>query len=308
MLVSTSAPQELSGGPVPLGIDLNSTLGAALIGLIVASVLFGIINMQALTYYQRSADDAPYTRWTVTCLWILNVIHMALISHVYYVYLVTNFANPAIITKLSWSFCLHVFTTAFIDLIVRSEQEESILDIVLVQVVFTFAAFVSTTGFGIKIFSLDSTRQFTTISWVIYTTLATVVVADVWAATSLCYLLASKETEFRTTKTRVSILRTYIINSGLLTSVCAICCFIMYDVMPDNFIFVSITFILPELYTNSLLATLNSRERPGDNLGKKPEEGSTGTRGRQKQPDVASRAATGMSSQKESLERGQCNV
>ncbi|KIP01956.1 hypothetical protein PHLGIDRAFT_319266 [Phlebiopsis gigantea 11061_1 CR5-6] len=54
---------------------------------------------------------------------------------------------------------------------------------------------------------------------------------------------------------------TYAINTSLLTSVFAVATFITCLAMPDNFIFLALIFPLSELYSNSLLASLNMRGR-----------------------------------------------
>ncbi|PAV21563.1 hypothetical protein PNOK_0152000 [Pyrrhoderma noxium] len=63
------------------------------------------------------------------------------------------------------------------------------------------------------------------------------------------------------TDNRLTILMVYIINTGLLTSLCTAACFLTFALMPVNYIFIGINFSLSKLYFNSLLATLNRRER-----------------------------------------------
>ncbi|KAI5117483.1 hypothetical protein M0805_009546 [Coniferiporia weirii] len=272
--------------PALWGVNLNNTLGAGLIGLIFSAMLFGIVGAQALSYYQNSARDTPYKRWTVLIWFLLNALHLVAVSHVAYNYLVTNFTNLSVISELPWSFCLHVIITAVNGLIVRvyytrmvwigefspgtddelflsfqvltlrSKQEELGIDTRLISMF----------GFGIKTSSFESSKQFSTIFWVICVSLASVVAAEVCVAALLCYFLAGKKTGGDRTNIKIDILRTYIINAGLLTSICTICAFVTFTVMPDNCIFIGITFVLPGLYSNSLLATLNARERLHDGL------------------------------------------
>ncbi|KAK7677728.1 hypothetical protein QCA50_019280 [Cerrena zonata] len=51
----------------------------------------------------------------------------------------------------------------------------------------------------------------------------------------------------------------YAINTGVLTSAISLTCLILYDIMPDNFIFMGFYFVLSKLYVNSFLAALNTR-------------------------------------------------
>ncbi|KAI0921867.1 hypothetical protein AcV7_007997 [Taiwanofungus camphoratus] len=83
--------------------------------------------------------------------------------------------------------------------------------------------------------------------------------ADVLIATSLCVLLRRCRTGFSRTDSVVRTLIVYSVNTGALTSLCAIASLVTYAVMPDSYVFLAIYFVLPELLLNSLLATLNAR-------------------------------------------------
>ncbi|KIP12265.1 hypothetical protein PHLGIDRAFT_328316 [Phlebiopsis gigantea 11061_1 CR5-6] len=59
----------------------------------------------------------------------------------------------------------------------------------------------------------------------------------------------------------INTLLIYIVNTGLLTSIVAVAAVVTSIVMPNNFIFVSIYFVISELYSNSMLTSLNARQR-----------------------------------------------
>jgi len=57
----------------------------------------------------------------------------------------------------------------------------------------------------------------------------------------------------------VNILMVYTVNTGLLPSIVAAICLILYTVTPHNYIFLALYFNMSKLYLNALLATLNAR-------------------------------------------------
>ncbi|KAJ3484411.1 hypothetical protein NLI96_g5671 [Meripilus lineatus] len=63
------------------------------------------------------------------------------------------------------------------------------------------------------------------------------------------------------TQTVIRTLIIYAINTGALTSLSAISCLIAFAASPSTPIFQVFYLILPELYLNSLLATLNARKK-----------------------------------------------
>jgi len=249
-------------------IHLDNTLGAAFIGGILAAVLFGITNVQSLLYFQSSSRDSPLLRYTVGFLWTLDALHLALVSHVLYFFLVTNFTNLAVITQVTWSLSVHVIVTTVSDFVVRSffARRVWILSrqnwlLASGAAICAFVTFVTGIGFAAKSFTFSSTLQFADIAWVLYLSLGSGVVADVWVAASLCWYLNKSRTGFKATDSTINVLMAYIINTGLLTSVCAAGCFVTYAAMPRNYVFIGFYFILSKLYFNSLLATLNARDK-----------------------------------------------
>lgn len=95
--------------------------------------------------------------------------------------------------------------------------------------------------------------------WTVFMALSVATFLDILITTSLWYLLASSRTGFAQTDCLISRLMCYTIDSGCLTSVCALVSIITCAVMPYNFIFLSIQFIMAKLYINSYIALLNTR-------------------------------------------------
>ncbi|EMD37549.1 hypothetical protein CERSUDRAFT_114186 [Gelatoporia subvermispora B] len=73
--------------------SVDNTVGAVLIGVVVAAVLYGTTTMQTLTYYERSPNDPVYIRFAVFVLWLLSTVHQALITQTLWTYAVTEFGR-----------------------------------------------------------------------------------------------------------------------------------------------------------------------------------------------------------------------
>lgn len=102
-------------------------------------------------------------------------------------------------------------------------------------------------------------RDIVAIEWTAYLTLGAVTFSDIIIASSLCYLLATSRTGFSSTDSFITKLVGYIISTGYLTSVCSMIAVITCAVMPKNFVFLSIEFIVIKLYVNSFMALMNAR-------------------------------------------------
>ncbi|KAI0916250.1 hypothetical protein AcV5_003243 [Taiwanofungus camphoratus] len=100
------------------------------------------------------------------------------------------------------------------------------------------------------------------LSYFLYINLVSGLAADILIATSLCLFLSRHQTGSSRTNSIVRLLMVYSINTGILTSLCAFACLIIYAVLPlsKKFAFSAIYFVLPKLLLNALLATLNARQ------------------------------------------------
>jgi hypothetical protein len=84
-------------------------------------------------------------------------------------------------------------------------------------------------------------------------------VTDVFTAASLSYFLHKMRTGFKRSDTLINRLIIYSVNTGTLTSVFSAAVLATYNLMPTNFIYISLYFILCKLFANSCVGTLNTR-------------------------------------------------
>ncbi|KZT02545.1 uncharacterized protein LAESUDRAFT_402461 [Laetiporus sulphureus 93-53] len=248
---------------------LAPTLGATYIGTIFGAILFGVTNVQTYMYYKRSKNDPLLMKILVFCLWILDCLHQAFITHAFYTYAVIDFSNVLALLAPEWSVMAHVFVASTSDTLVRglfchrvyllSDRNWVITTAIAIS---TMVVFGSSWAFAIKGLSLSDYFDLTSITWFIYTSLISAVVADVLIASSLCILLSRRRSAFARTNSVVRVLMIYSINTGALTSLCSIICLIIYATEPNatKFTFIAIYFVLPKLFLNSLLASLNARQ------------------------------------------------
>ncbi|KAI0776577.1 hypothetical protein BD413DRAFT_224131 [Trametes elegans] len=99
--------------------DLNVTVGALLLGVLVTAVGYGITTMQTYLYMSRFPKDPWFIRWTVWSLLILDTFHITMSWHMIYYYLILNFDNKPALDDSVWSFDITIVVTAVITVIVH---------------------------------------------------------------------------------------------------------------------------------------------------------------------------------------------
>ncbi|KAJ8589401.1 hypothetical protein M405DRAFT_791740 [Rhizopogon salebrosus TDB-379] len=248
--------------------DLGNTFGALFIGVTLAAILFGLTNVQAFIYLQtHSGTRMTVYKLAVIGLWILDALHLALITHCVYYYLIINYANTSALLEIVWSFKLqfiidfliifgvHVLYACRIWIINQGRSKALPVTVVTILILGSGVA-------TVIIWEMYQCHVFTDligIEWSIYTTLGAITFVDFVMASSLCYLLVTSRTGFSSTDSLLTKLVAYVINTGCLTSVFSMIALITCAVMPGNLISISIGFLIATLYVNSYIALLNAR-------------------------------------------------
>ncbi|KAL1951485.1 hypothetical protein VTO73DRAFT_634 [Trametes versicolor] len=203
----------------------------------------------------------------VFLLWILNTLRLAIVSYAAYTYMVTDFMNLFAILKPTWAvFPSTIVTVALNNAVVRgvfcyrvwrlSGRNRWLASAIALTIITTLGANIA---YAIVSYGFQTWLDLPKASWLLSFTFACSMTADIIISASLCVLLAMRKTGHVRSDSVVRTLSIYAINNALLSTVCALICLLTYLTMPDNFIFMSLYMIYPELILNALLATFNGR-------------------------------------------------
>ncbi|KAG1820599.1 uncharacterized protein BJ212DRAFT_1478698 [Suillus subaureus] len=207
-------------------LQLGNTFGALFIGVTLAAILFGLSNIQAFFYFQtHRGTGISFLKLAVAWLWTLDTLHLFLIAHCVYYYLVAHYADMSVLTEIVWSFKLQVAIDVIIiygvhllyfhRIWIVGKGRSRVLPIV-VGVIVTLGSGVAIT----LIWAVYQCRVFSdliALEWATLMSLGTVAFIDFVIASSLCYLLATSRTGFSSTDFIIAKLMAYIINTGCLT-------------------------------------------------------------------------------------------
>ncbi|KAG6375259.1 hypothetical protein JVT61DRAFT_3476 [Boletus reticuloceps] len=246
---------------------LDNTFGAFLIGVVVSATLYGVTIIQTWYYYNRYPSDPWYIKLLVAGVLVSDSCHQALITHTVYTYLVTDFETPAALANIVWSLVVEVFFNGFTALFVQSflamrvyrlsSKSRLATGSVMVLVI---GEFILVTVYAIQALQFHTFIQLSSLKALSMSVNAVAAAGDVLIAIFLCTLLQKSRTGFRRSDNMINKLIVFSINTGLLTSICAVASLISITAWPNTFIYIAFYFCLGRLYCNSLLATLNARK------------------------------------------------
>ncbi|KAJ7173650.1 hypothetical protein C8R46DRAFT_1083518 [Mycena filopes] len=245
---------------------LDKTLGAGFIGVVVAAGLHGVSCVQAWWYYTHQNDRWPL-KFLVAAVMIFDTVHQALISHTVYTYLITNYNNSAELGDIVWSLLVEVLFNGLTALLVQSfltvriwrlsNGNKWLTGAASLLVLAEFGCVLAYVVISLHLHTFVELAELKDLSIVVN---ALAAAGDVFIACSLCGLLWRSRTGFHRSDTMIKKLVMFSVNTGLITSLCAIASLISIAAAGKTFIYILFFFCMGRLYCNSLLATLNARK------------------------------------------------
>ncbi|KAJ7131896.1 hypothetical protein C8R43DRAFT_1133565 [Mycena crocata] len=260
-------------------------------------------------YFTQAAGyhrDPTYLKTLVATTVFLDTIHLAFVSHTVYHYLISNYYHHDALKVMIWyvlnhmhltpserpprSVSLEALPTGVTAALVQSfyayrvwrmsHYNYFLTGLILVLVLATSA---SGTAWVVLALEAETYERLLAISPLTISINALSTAADVIITSTLCFMLHQTQPASLETESMVNRLILFTINTGLLTSLCAIASLISLIISPKTLIYASFYFCIgrrashllpifisiclqptavihgPPVYSNALLASLNAR-------------------------------------------------
>ncbi|KAJ4475645.1 hypothetical protein J3R30DRAFT_578169 [Lentinula aciculospora] len=234
-------------------MSYSSTLGILEIGVVISGILFGILTTQIYFYHKNFPEDLPWIRYgLVNGIWLVELIHTVCVVHEIYFYSVIHFGDAEAFTGWPASFAIAVICHGVVAVLVQGFLAYRIarftghlcILIILCYAVMSFILF-------------QQKWQ-----WLILTVLALRAALDVTISATLVYHLTKcRDNAYKNTIAVIDKLILWAIETGIVTSVISILIIICYTTIPHNYIWLLLYMVLPRVFSNTMLANLNSRDR-----------------------------------------------
>ncbi|KAJ7757947.1 hypothetical protein B0H16DRAFT_657183 [Mycena metata] len=238
---------------------MDSTIGAIEIGTLLSGVLFGLITCQTYVYFKTYPRDAGFTKGLVAALWVVELVHTACIFDALYMYTVRGYGDPASLIRfplaLDATIILHGATVIIVQLFFTYriskfvQKTYYLFGTAVIILLVRFVAFVVSGVAATKMTALINFMQ----SWksLILFDLISCAATDVMMTAILVYQLASRRSNVY--KSTLAIMDKLI----MITTIAMMVCFLTMG--EKNFIWIGILLVQPKIFSNALLANLNSR-------------------------------------------------
>ncbi|KIK43266.1 hypothetical protein CY34DRAFT_804034 [Suillus luteus UH-Slu-Lm8-n1] len=247
---------------------VGSIMQGPLCGSLVSMLLYGVICMQTFRYWQTYEHDMKILKRLVAFVWILETAHTVLTIYTIEFYLIMHFGDDAYLEFSVWSMPIsyiigfviaYSVNLCFIWRVLQLSQKRWIAICLVI-----FATIRCGFGFGNcsialmypvwKIFR-EKVYQTMIVGW------ALSAVVDSSIAFMLYLYLRKRRTGTNRNDNILNQLLLYSINTGAVTSFCAVMVLILFLCIPSNLAFIGFVQIQSKFYAISLLASLNNREK-----------------------------------------------
>ncbi|KAI0671632.1 hypothetical protein C8Q78DRAFT_786875 [Trametes maxima] len=248
--------------PLP---DMNATIGVVLVGLAVTTCLFGVATGQAGWYYKHYGHDRKLLQFLVATVWCLDACHLMLYGATMWVYLVDKKFVASGMTNLPWMSNVQILCNAFVVIVVQSFYTFRIMSLSKSLILTAALALFVVADFGlastlfIESFMIESVNDDINLQAFDVALNAVTAATDLLLSGTLVTLLVRSRTGSRGSNRLINRLLFYTINTGLLTSVCAVLSLLTVLLLPAASIYVVFYYIGTHLYSISLLSMLNAR-------------------------------------------------
>ncbi|KAJ7745367.1 hypothetical protein B0H16DRAFT_1558616 [Mycena metata] len=253
----------------PISFNLNTTFGALEIGILVALFLSGMVTVQVLSYYRRYWSDSWVLKCVVSIAWILDLGHSVAICHTLYTVTVTQFGQPESLLIPPLSLDTAILLSGFIGPLeqgwftYRLYRLTKRVPLPLLCMSLALARFVGIIGLStIALHAYPITEYNERAGWLIEAIVIVSAALDTILVSALCYYLSS----WRLDKSRVlhklvNQIMTWTVETGVMTIFGALGLLISFLTMKDNYVYVGFFVVVPKLFANSLLLSVNAREQ-----------------------------------------------
>ncbi|KAJ8475337.1 hypothetical protein ONZ51_g6634 [Trametes cubensis] len=247
-------------------LSLNSTFGAAFLGVVVGCIMYGVILYQALVYHQSFPGDALSLKLLVLAVLLVETTHTVLWIFVSYEYFVVGFLDLSSLYENNWYANLtipvgqvtgltHViFYARQVYLAMPHHRWMVVLSSIIMMGAFAFSIVVTVKGFH-----AETLLELSEFNWIICCAYGFTVLAELLLSSALIVWLRSQKSVFKQTNSAISRVVTYTLNTGLVNIVVGLLVFVFALVYPRDLIYTGLSIVGIKLCSIAVLAMLNSR-------------------------------------------------
>lgn len=252
----------------PMTATTDDTFGALFVGNEISLAAFGFLLLQYWNFCHNWKEESLAVRFIVSFSLILGILLIVLTSHTNYHYLISSMGNHKALTDIVWSLkaepwiseAVVTLTHTFYAGKIYYMQRSYALSGLLLFLTLTHTGLVlGMGGIALSAKEFGTVKTHSTTVGLTSASLSIGLLLDIIIAFAMFHFFHNNRSEIKSTQSLLNKLTLYTFASGLLTVVSNAVILATYLSKPNAQIYTGASFVLPHLYSNCLLAMLNSR-------------------------------------------------
>ncbi|KAJ3858910.1 hypothetical protein EV359DRAFT_68620 [Lentinula novae-zelandiae] len=254
----------------PAQVNVNPTIGALEIGVIISSFLLGVVTIQTYIYFRRFPKDPKTTKVLVGVIWLFELGQSICAAQTLYVVTVSRYGDLTSLIHTPSSLNASILFSGFIAPLAQTYFAFRIWKlskspfIPCLCIALAFLRLLGSVVAAVQAFKMTTIIEYELQwKWLLTCILAVGASVDVIIALTLVFNLKNqRENAFASTIKVVDKLIAWTIQTGALTSIGGVAMLILFLAMPHNFIWLCIFMFLSRHAMNMshyILYSLNSR-------------------------------------------------
>ncbi|KAJ7906310.1 hypothetical protein B0H13DRAFT_1716324 [Mycena leptocephala] len=247
--------------------DPNTTLGAYELGVLISYTLLGVTTTQAYIYYSRFPNDFRGLKYLVAFIWSCELAHAICIADTLYQITVSDYDHPERLVLIPRSLATAVLFSGLVGACVQSFFASRIyrisksLYIPCLSWILSFSRLLGSITVFVYGLRMKTIPEFEARwSWLLNSLWSVASANDVIITATLVYRLRQQRPAAeKRTLALVDKLIAWTMETGVITSAAGLASLGCFVTMPGNYIWIAFFVVNARLYSNSLLASLNSR-------------------------------------------------
>ncbi|KAJ3877778.1 hypothetical protein F5051DRAFT_407527 [Lentinula edodes] len=252
--------------------SLMSLTGPLLVGIILEWGLLGILGLQVYTFYTNSAKEKLGIRILVYTLFILSVTHSIIAFTWAWRFLVSGWGNPEIFVIVPWQASAHTVLSGTMTMLEQLffcwrlwafNSKKILIRCVVTLVVLISLMQVSASIYGgVKAAQSATTADIEGLNKIARVWLSGGFTGDIIVATSMIIVLRFATSDAYSKRTQIVLQKLIVraIETGSVTAIAALVVLVLFELFETNYIYIAAAFLLCNLYSNVVLASINGRK------------------------------------------------
>ncbi|KIK64392.1 hypothetical protein GYMLUDRAFT_83283 [Collybiopsis luxurians FD-317 M1] len=259
-------------------LGMDSTLGALEIGILLSSVLFGVLTAQVYTYQRSFADDSPWIKYgVVATMWLVDLGHTICLFHIVYFYTISHYGERSSLetvpSSLGASIILHgiiiVLVQGYFTYRIQRFSQRLYIPVFSIFLILCQALAIVTLGGELIATATKGLLLVQFVEkwgWLVFTPLALRSISDITITGAMAYYLGTRKKEaYRKTVAVLDKLILWSIETGVVISIMGFSSLILASfsdrvrTLSKTYIWLGLLTIFPKVFSNTMMANINSR-------------------------------------------------